>query len=240
MNYQNTYNSIIKNAKDRNWQKGDVVLETHHIIPRSCGGGNEKDNLVNLTPREHFVCHLLLVKLYEGTEFYTKMIRASVMMTRGSVNSRIYQRIKQIHVENLRQQVISEKQKKAISIANTGNKGRTGHKNNDNQRKANALVNGRKSRGIFTEREKESFKKLAEMNRRRCIGKKPANTMQIEYNGVVYQGWDELSESTGITRWMYLNNSFDPSKKAVCIHCGKQTTTNTINRWHNDNCKEKI
>ena len=38
--------------------------EQHHIVPRSLGGLNTKENLVLLTAREHFVAHLLLVKMY--------------------------------------------------------------------------------------------------------------------------------------------------------------------------------
>ena len=49
-------------ARDR-----EVVgyVEKHHIIPESLGGPNSKDNLVKLTAREHFVAHLLLVKMVE-------------------------------------------------------------------------------------------------------------------------------------------------------------------------------
>jgi ssDNA-binding Zn-finger/Zn-ribbon topoisomerase 1 len=36
--------------------------ENHHIIPRSLGGKDTPDNLVSLTPREHFIAHFLLYK----------------------------------------------------------------------------------------------------------------------------------------------------------------------------------
>ena len=42
--------------------------ETHHIIPKCLGGNNDKSNLVNLTPEEHFVAHQLLVKMYPTHE----------------------------------------------------------------------------------------------------------------------------------------------------------------------------
>jgi hypothetical protein len=38
-------------------------VEKHHIIPRSIGGTDEQSNLVCLTAREHFICHLLLIKM---------------------------------------------------------------------------------------------------------------------------------------------------------------------------------
>ena len=55
--------------------------EEHHIVPRSLGGYDTKENLVLLTAREHFVAHLLLAKIYlteKGVESkeYRKMTYA--------------------------------------------------------------------------------------------------------------------------------------------------------------------
>jgi NUMOD3 motif len=63
--YTKWYNSIIFNAQTRTLPK-DTYIERHHIIPRSLGGDNSVDNLVKLLAREHFICHLLLIKMTEG------------------------------------------------------------------------------------------------------------------------------------------------------------------------------
>lgn len=42
----------------------DGYGERHHIVPRSEGGADESDNLVWLTPREHFLAHWLLYRIY--------------------------------------------------------------------------------------------------------------------------------------------------------------------------------
>lgn len=39
--------------------------ENHHILPRCLGGKDEKENLVYLTGREHWIAHLLLHKIYK-------------------------------------------------------------------------------------------------------------------------------------------------------------------------------
>lgn len=39
---------------------GDEYHERHHIVPKSCGGTNDKDNLIDLYAREHFIAHKLL------------------------------------------------------------------------------------------------------------------------------------------------------------------------------------
>ena len=50
-------------------------IERHHILPKSLGGSNDRSNLVSLTAREHYLCHLLLVKMTEGKS-HTSMLRA--------------------------------------------------------------------------------------------------------------------------------------------------------------------
>jgi hypothetical protein len=63
--YTKWYNNIIKNRK-QNTAFG--YTERHHIIPKSLGGNNKKENIVKLTAKEHFICHLLLVKMTENKE----------------------------------------------------------------------------------------------------------------------------------------------------------------------------
>ena len=64
--YTKWYWNIITNAKARVYNQFDYA-EIHHVIPRSLGGLNTKENLVKLTAKEHFVCHRLLTKMTEGT-----------------------------------------------------------------------------------------------------------------------------------------------------------------------------
>jgi hypothetical protein len=77
VNYKKIYDSIIENRRKITF---DGYGEIHHIVPRSLGGSDDRINLIRLTAREHFLCHLLLTKIYnEGPEHH-KMIRAFVMM----------------------------------------------------------------------------------------------------------------------------------------------------------------
>lgn len=70
------------------------LIETHHIIMRSLGGSNDTSNLVNLTLREHYVIHELLVKVYNGTQYEQTAIKAWNGMSRKMPNkiksSRLY------------------------------------------------------------------------------------------------------------------------------------------------------
>ena len=75
MNYQLIYNNLITNAKNRCLED---YTETHHIIPKCLGGTDDIDNLVELSAREHYIAHLLLVKLYPDNR---KVFHAAIMMT---------------------------------------------------------------------------------------------------------------------------------------------------------------
>ena len=70
--YSKTYFAITSNAKQR---RTEGYTELHHITPQSMGGSNDKDNLVELTAREHFICHWLLIKMTEGKD-RSKMLYA--------------------------------------------------------------------------------------------------------------------------------------------------------------------
>jgi len=71
-NFLEEYYEIIENAKKN---KYDGYTEKHHIIPRSLGGDDNKDNLVDLTAEEHYLCHYLLTEITEGLS-KLKMLRA--------------------------------------------------------------------------------------------------------------------------------------------------------------------
>jgi hypothetical protein len=79
--YTKWYFNIIDNAKSRIIDEKEY-FEKHHIVPKSIGGSNSQDNLVNLLPKEHFICHLLLTKMLNGIN-KRKMWYASYMMVVG-------------------------------------------------------------------------------------------------------------------------------------------------------------
>jgi hypothetical protein len=71
MDYLKIYDQIIHRAKKENrlYGKG-TYYERHHIIPKCMGGQGIVEewkthpNIVILTPREHFICHWLLCRIY--------------------------------------------------------------------------------------------------------------------------------------------------------------------------------
>ena len=73
MNYIKIYNKLIIKAKSESRKKSDgVYYEAHHIQPKSFGGKGDgrntiHPNIVLLTPKEHYIAHLLLVAIYPNS-----------------------------------------------------------------------------------------------------------------------------------------------------------------------------
>ena len=105
MDYKAVYYRIIEKAK-KETELGNRKIgyyEKHHILPKSLGGSNNKENLVRLTAREHFICHWLLVKMYDkGTIERNKMLCALWRMNNNGskyheihyINSRAYEALR--------------------------------------------------------------------------------------------------------------------------------------------------
>jgi len=98
MDYKKLYTRIINRRKQYPFSG---YIEKHHVIPRSLGGSDALNNLVNLNAREHFICHYLLTKIYKKYSFeWYKTTHAFLMMKCASIrhdryiNSRLYENAK--------------------------------------------------------------------------------------------------------------------------------------------------
>jgi hypothetical protein len=103
--YSNTYFAITSSAKQR---ISEGYTELHHIVPQSMGGSNDKENLVELSAREHFICHWLLINMTEG-EDRSKMLYALNGMKAENryqqryhtqITARVYEKYRIEHAEN--------------------------------------------------------------------------------------------------------------------------------------------
>ncbi len=81
-----SYYKLIDNAVSKDRSKKSGYYESHHIIPKSMGGSNDTDNLVLLTPEEHYLCHSLLPDFTDGEDYY-KMLTAWNFMSGNGTRS---------------------------------------------------------------------------------------------------------------------------------------------------------
>lgn len=83
--HEKWYDAIMDRARYRDL---DGHGEWHHVLPKALGGDDDPRNLVQLTYREHFLAHWLLVKFTEGRD-RAKMACALHAMTLSANGTRI-------------------------------------------------------------------------------------------------------------------------------------------------------
>jgi hypothetical protein len=156
MDYKKIYDQLIVSRKSLVRHKNDgIYYERHHIIPKSMGGLNKKENLVLLTAKEHYIAHYLLYMVYKNTIHNKQMTNAFWRMNcikntnrTHRISSRSYNFIRQEQ-----QSIVSNRFKNSIPW----NKGLT--KEISNSLKLVSISNSRPK----TKKEKEAFKQAWEL-----------------------------------------------------------------------------
>ena len=122
--YTKWYMSIILRAKLRN-KNSQISYEEHHTLPKSIGGTNDSSNLVFLTIREHYICHMLLLKMTTGKD-KSKMWYAIWCMgmktskQKRVFNSRYFENLKIKSLSNRKGLPKSDTHRQKLSKSKTG------------------------------------------------------------------------------------------------------------------------
>jgi len=109
------YIKFISSRPERNLKR-EKGFNIHHIIPRSMGGVDTKDNKIKLTYKEHFIAHMILY--YCG---YPEMISAFFLMAHNG-KCRIVNKLTSKQYQNL-MSIFREEQSKQFSGSNNPNYG---------------------------------------------------------------------------------------------------------------------
>jgi len=243
--YKKWYNNII--AKGLEPRAG--YTERHHILPKSLGGSDEPSNLVELTAREHFICHWLLTKIYNEGEDHWKMLNALRMMrAENSKHKRYDTKITARVYENLKEEYSAlqsvkhtgkgngffgknhtAEAKKRISAAN---KGRV--QTQEEKERQIAAMTGRK-REPFSDEWKAKLKETRQGERNGMYGKTHSDeTKQKQREKAI--GRKQSAET--VLKKAAANKGKIREKK-LCPYCNQEIAVNTYSRWHGDNCKHK-
>ena len=162
MNYLKVYCNLIRKAENRTPPEGCV--ERHHTFPKGIFGDNNR--IVVLTPREHYIAHLLLEKIYikrygVGNENTRKMTFTCFMMRNRSekYNSNLYEKVRKRHIKNLKEKMKGE------GNPRYGKPGCKGEKNGMYGRKRSGELNPRygkkhkkESKDLISKTHKEKYK----------------------------------------------------------------------------------
>ena len=86
--YTKVYYQIIERRIGKHLSKR--LTHNHHIIPKSLGGSDNKENLIRLSYREHYVCHHLLTKMMKNKNDYHRMACAFHYMMYAKNMDKVY------------------------------------------------------------------------------------------------------------------------------------------------------
>jgi len=150
MDYKHIYDKLILKARLENRNKSDLVyFEAHHIKPKSFGGEGDcrninHPNIVLLTPKEHYVAHLLLSYIYPDSPAMQTALW-NMLTTKQNVrykpSSRTYAQIRERYIKLTKGvtnpfygQCHTEESKLKISLKAKGNTRWLGKKHNENSK----------------------------------------------------------------------------------------------------------
>jgi len=237
--YCKKYIALVKFARN---EKENELMEKHHIFPQSIFGKNRI--IVSLTPRQHFVAHKLLHKIFLfrngiNSPRCHKMAKAFCwMQTRNCVqyNSRRYEFCKKMRSESMRGQnnpcknseSFSPEHRRKISEALLKNHPFKGKKHSEEaKRKISESLKGRK---VF--HSEATRKKISEKNK----GKKISEKTRIS---VIESNKKRKGSKRTIETKIKMRNSQINKPKVKCPHCNIFGHYAAMGRWHFNNCKSK-
>jgi len=259
MDYEKIYDDLITSRKNREL-KDSENYEKHHIIPRCMGGNNKKENIVKLTYKEHFLAHMLLVKMTTGKD-KMKMGYALHRMCWANngnqkyriTNGKQYTRVKKTIYDAISGENASfygrkhtAEAKKKVSEARKGsgngmygkspwNNGKT-KENSDIVKKCGESIKRKYDDGST---DKSNLGKCITDEGRRRLSDfqkgRPVSSVTRERISNSLTGRKVNPESIEKTASKLRGRK---QKVLICPHCDKRGGT-TMHRWHFDRCKNK-
>lgn len=227
MDYPTHYANLIDKARNRTMTG---YVERHHVVPRCMGGTDAKSNIVELSAREHFVAHLLLVKIFPKEHKLTCAV--TFLTSKGKIrNNKMYDWIRKRHAETMSllnsgsgnfmygkthtaeaRAIISDKQRQIKQL--TGQGSTAGIKKSLPHRQkisdAAKLRTGSKN-SFFGKKHSDETKAILSKKRGNSP---PSNAKPIMIDGKVYQHRREASDALGIkqeTIWYRANSKSFPN-----------------------------
>lgn len=191
MNYQKIYDSLIERGKNRTI---DGYSERHHILPRCMGGGDEKENLVDLTPEEHFLAHVLLVKLHP--EQFNLILAVQIMcapIKGGRPRRVLYGWLKRRLSEHMSRQNYGEKNPQFGRVWISNLEDRKSTRIPAMEEIPEGWVKGRYA---WTRIERELAKEMA-LDAKKLAKEKYISELEVLHDQYVALGWEDFVRQTG-------------------------------------------
>lgn len=222
------------------------------------GGSNDSTNLVDLTAREHFICHMLLVEIYPGNEKLVyaawRMIHGYNQSNRNKTTSRMYEYYK----HNLKH---SADTKLKISNALTGKK-----QSIDTIRRRVTANTGKLRTDATKQKIRDAHvgkivsdvtrEKLSKAASNRIVDEATKQKQSDSLKGRTFSNETKTRMSTAklgkpskikgiikpdvVRERISLAKRGKPQRKVTCSVCQKTGGVSNMTKYHFDNCKQKI
>ncbi len=238
--YSRWYYNIINRAKLRTINS---YKERHHIIPRSLGGDNSKDNLVDLTAREHLICHRLLTKMTEGKN--KQKMRLAVKFLAGrlkqkiNVTSRMFESIRieaaKAHRTFQTGRVMSEETKQKLRQVNLGKK--YGKRSPETCQKISTSSKGKKKSSEHLAKTVKNLKNWSGLHHTEETKQKMRKPKSESHKRNISIAKGGISLSAEHKKKLSSAKLLAPYFK--CPYCETNAKAAMFSRWHGDNCKFK-
>jgi hypothetical protein len=206
------------------------------------GGSEDFSNKVELTPREHFVCHLLLVKMLSGAN-KNKMIYAISLMSKCHSDriksSRIFQFIRESESSIKRGVPRAEETRSLISKAHKGKKLSEEHRAKLSE-SHKGYVRSDEEREKISNTMKEKYKdieKRKELNARTRLGRHHSEETKQKMSKAKL-GKRGKTCSVEHRRALSLAVKGKTQSKVECPYCKTVGGFGIMKRWHFEKCKE--
>lgn len=246
MNYSAHYENLIASRRHLIRSKKDECFEQHHIIPRCLNGTNVASNLILLTPKEHYIAHLLLAHMYSGRK-KAKMCYALMQMNRNNQNqnrtysSRRYQLAKELMAKHCTGPNASFYGKKLTDDVKEKLRIRMSGDNNPSRKYGpwNKGIKGAYSASSSTR------KKISKAHLGRKLSIETKTKIGLSHKGKPksIEHKHKLSlANKGKVLSKITRNRMSVARKGVvqrtmqCSHCGLIGSISGIKRWHMENC----
>jgi len=222
------------------------IIERHHILPKCLKLGGEKDfnNYVFLTAREHFICHKLLLKMFDG-HFHHKMNEGLAIFFNNTnrklkLTSRDYDLLKKANSE----------------AAKIRNKGNTNYKQRKPYSESQRITN--QNRNMNSKWINDGTKELFTIDHVTLV-----NHYNFRYGRLPFsKEWNEkISRNLSTQALLGVPKSekhkqamrkpkksgtgekirirIQNEQKITCIHCSKTLDPRNYKKWHGDKCKNR-
>jgi hypothetical protein len=201
------YLKFIEQLKTKKYSK-DLVLHKHHIIPKSMGGTNNPENLINLSVDDHIEAHLVLsscfkkgtkehnINLYAVRILKSKSIKLTKQMEKLIQDSYIGENnpfYGKTHSKKTKKIIAEKSSEQCKNISYSERYG----ENIDLEKKKRSIGVTEYFKNMTESEKKKRSENISKSLKGKLTGGNNPASRPIEIDGKIYSHWSEATKQLG-------------------------------------------